>query len=114
MKNNYDGSTTFVFAAFDAEAHADNEGGAYLFEIKDVAWIIRVGAQRLPKNYAIGYILTTNRRTHALPTPVAERVPDLPDEVVAQMHIVANGLQFMRRYGSSSKDVIAEVTKAYS
>jgi hypothetical protein len=105
MENNYDGKTAFVFAAFDAEAHAANEGGGFLFELKDVAWVIRIGAQRLPKNYSIGYVLLTTAGGSELPTPVAQRVPDLPDEVATQMRDEANSVLFIHHYGMSAAQV---------
>src|ERR1017187_3341412 len=85
MKNSYDGKTAFVFAAFDAEKFAANE---------DVAWIVRVGAQRLPKGYSIGYVLLTKDIAGIIsPTPVAEIVPDLPDDVVTAMNIESKSLR---------------------
>jgi hypothetical protein len=106
MKNNYDVKTAFVFAAYDAEAHMSNTLSGGLFETRDVAWIIRSGSQRLPRHYAIGYVLHDSASNDTgMPVAVSGFAPDLPDDVANAMRDETKNLLFTHRYGMSSEQI---------
>jgi hypothetical protein len=91
MKNNFDGSTVVVFAAFtDAP---DSISGEHL-------WAVRSGTQRLPRNYSIGYVFTmsVSPASETL-TPTSGQVPDLPDAEHTHMREIAKSALFHKRYG---------------
>lgn len=85
-----------MFAAFDAERYEANE--------KDVVWAVRIGTQRLPKNFSIGYVLFAVGSKSAkedTPRAVGFRVPKLDKLTERGMRIVALDQLLSNHYGMS-------------